>query len=108
MGFRTIVVLNNDRANEWANDPTLGQQIQGAMNHAMGVKYDPRQALEGGYGNVASCQHADVQMLVAVNHFSVEKLATTHWHSGQKPDEVSLNLLREAAEKLGYKLVKKG
>lgn len=26
MGYRTVVMLNNDHANEWANDPELGQK----------------------------------------------------------------------------------
>jgi hypothetical protein len=30
MGFRTVVVLSNDQAHEWTQDPELGQKIMQA------------------------------------------------------------------------------
>ncbi len=105
MGFRTIVVLNNDQCGAWSNDPQLGARIRDAMNHATGFPLPPAAALEN-YGSVVACQHADVQMLCAVTHFQVKPLAYSHWSSGQKSPEVELALLKEAAAKLGYRLAK--
>jgi hypothetical protein len=31
MGFRTVVILNNDRAHEWEKDAKLGQLIAADM-----------------------------------------------------------------------------
>ena len=36
MGFRTVVVLFNDQASEWENDPSLGKKISHAKNFATG------------------------------------------------------------------------
>lgn len=107
MGFRTLLCLNNDFTGQWSTDPELGAMISGAMNHAMGGPSERARLDNPSYGRVLACQHADVQMIGVVSHFNFEALGFSHWSSGQKPDEVNLQLLKQAAEKLGYKLVKK-
>lgn len=107
MGFRTIVVLNNDFAHDWSKDKELGAMIGQSMNHAMGTP-DERARLDNpNYGRVWACQHADTQMVGVVSHFSFQPLAYSHWSSGQKAEDLHLQLLKDAAEKLGYRLVKK-
>lgn len=107
MGYRTLLVLNNDLAGSWSKDPHLGEMIAKAMNHATGPASEEAR-LEHSYGRVLACQHADTQMLGVVSHFNFQPLAYAHWHPGQKADQLPLELIKEAADKLGYRLVKKG
>lgn len=108
MGFRTVVMLNNDRSNEWSKDPLLGEKIHRAMYYCN--KGDDRfgafSSDIGGYGRVVECTHADVQTLVKLEHYSsFEPVAHGHWYPDQK--DATLELLKNAAEDMGYRLVKK-
>lgn len=107
MGFRTVVMLNNDRCSEWSKDPALGKKIQRAMNYA-GIKddfYGSNSRLDG-YGQVVECTHADVQTLVVLEHYTgFEPVAQSSWYPNQQNRD--LELVRQAAAALGYRLVKK-
>ncbi len=104
MGFRTVVILFNDQAHEWSKDAKLGEKISSAMNHAMSGK--PSEESFIGYGRVVECVHADVQTLAVVDSYNFKPLAHGHWHQGQTDEDMQLKILKEAAEKLGYRLVK--
>ncbi|KVP17151.1 hypothetical protein [Burkholderia ubonensis] len=106
MGFRTLVLLYNDEAGKWSNDPTLGKQIMHASSHAMGAIPGPDSRLECG-GRVVSCQHADSQTLAVVSSYNYFPLSHGHWHPGQQVEDMKLRLLKDAADALGYRLVKK-
>lgn len=108
MGFRTVVMLSNDRCDEWSKDPLLGEKIRRAMYFAN--KGDDRYGRFsndlGGYGRVVECVHADLQTLVKLEHYSsFEPVAYGHWYPNQK--DAKLELLKRAAEELGFRLVKK-
>lgn len=98
MGFRTVVVLVNDRTGDWANDPNLGQHIA----HAMNMPGDRHL----GYGRVVECAHADVQTLGILHDYQFTPLAHNHWHPTQEASGLELRMLQQAAEKLGYRLMK--
>lgn len=109
MGFRTVVMLNNDVSDKWSKDPQLGEKIQTAMNYA-GRKDDfyGSNSRLGNYGRVVECVHADTQTLVRLDHYTgFEPLAYTYCTFGPSTDEDQLRLLKEAADKMGYRLVKK-
>ena len=57
MGFRTVVVLNNDQAHEWQKDPELGNKIF----HAASMKQWGRTEFEDRfqYGDTIEQVHAD-------------------------------------------------
>ena len=108
MGFRTVVVLFNDQASEWENDPSLGKKISRAKNFATGRplglgKNDIHKA-NIGYGRVVECAHADTQTLAVLDSYNMTQIAHSRWNPNDK--DVELKLLKEAAEKLGYKIVK--
>lgn len=108
MGFRTVVMLSNDQAHEWSKDPELGQKIRRAMNftHSEDV-YGPQSSWIG-YGRVVECTHADVQTLVRLDHYTgFQPLAYTSRTHGPSTEDDAVRMLKEAAEKLGYRLVKK-
>lgn len=105
MGFRTSVILFNDRTSEWEKDPDLGRKISAASHGAMGI-LRPEEA-DIGYGRVIECCHADQNTLGVIHSYNFLPLAHSHWHSGQKDADMSLALLKEAADKLGFRLVKK-
>ena len=105
MGFRTVVVLFNDQASEWESDPLLGKKISQAMSQL----HNP-EPLSGslGYGRVVECAHADSQTMGIFNNYDFAPVAHGHWHPGQWSAEVmKLELVHRAADKLGYRLVKK-
>lgn len=104
MGFRTLVMLYNDQASQWENDPELGKKIARAMSGAMGSTRDRECHL--GYGQVVECAHADTQTLGIVNSYDFKPIAHGHWHRGQSDEAMQLQLLKEAAEKLGYRLTR--
>lgn len=99
MGYRTVVVLVNDRTGDWSNDPNLGQNIAQAMNAP--------QDRHLGYGRVVECVHADVQTLGILHDYQFTPLAHSNWHREQQDNDRAIQLLKQAADSLGYRLVKK-
>lgn len=100
MGFRTVVMLNNDRCHEWSIDPELGKKINQAMNR-MGDNDD------FGYGRVVECTHADNVTLAKLDRYTgFEPVAYAGWFSGDK-DDVKLALLKRFAAEMGYHVRKK-
>ncbi len=109
MGFRTVVMLNNDMCHEWSNDSNLGSMIRGAMDYAHTSNPERREwSRLGNYGRVVECVHADTQTLVRLDHYSgFEPLAYTSRTFGPSTEEDKLTLLKRAAEEMGFRLVKK-
>lgn len=104
MGFRTLVLLHNDLAHEWGHDPELGQKIQRAMNYV----HDADKGRIDNYGSVVECTHADNQTLFQVDSYHATPVAHSFWSRGETDEQVKLKLLRDMADRLGYRLVKKG
>jgi hypothetical protein len=99
-------MLNNDACHQWSVDADLGQKISRAMNYA-NDKARKDMASVGGYGRVVECTHADCQTLAMMDGYT----AFTHvdsqsWVRGDDEDSAVIRLLRSAAKKLGYRLVK--
>jgi hypothetical protein len=106
MGFRTVVLLENDRASEWENDASLGKKILHASMFASArIEAGDRASFVG--GRVLECTHADTQTLAVLSSYNLKALAHSNWQSGQSDEEVAVQLLRQVAEKLGYTLAKK-
>ena len=99
MGFRTIVVLYNDEAHKWQNDPTLGRQIMHAAHHSSN--------LQNGGGRVAECVHADNQTLAVIDNYMFTPIASGRWHNAEDSCDIKLKLLKIAAAELGFNLTKK-
>ncbi|MFM0141795.1 hypothetical protein [Paraburkholderia sp. RL18-085-BIA-A] len=99
-------MLSNDMCHQWEKDAMLGEKISRAMNYAS----DPARrdmASVGGYGAVVECVHADNQTLAMLDGYT----AFTHvdsqsWMRGEGDDTAVVRLLKSAAKKLGYRLVK--
>ena len=107
MGYRTIVILHNDRASEWENDPNLGKKIATGMNYAMGSRTDDSNTPANlSYGRVVECAHADQQTLAVIDGYSFKPIAHSGWYAKELPEDVELKLLKEAARKYGYRLTK--
>jgi hypothetical protein len=108
MGFRTVVILYNDQASEWEKDAELGRKIAHGMNDAMSsLPRDWNSPANLHYGNVMACEHADNVSLFAIDSYYGRRLATGFGAWQKDVKEVDLQLLKTAAEELGYRLVKK-
>jgi len=103
MGFRTVVVLNNDLADKWESDPQLGRQIWMA-SCAIG-RSDLSHEFK--YGQIVEQVHADLQTLAVLDGYSGNAVAHTHWNRGQTDEVRNLALLKEFADKMGYRISKK-
>jgi len=92
MGCRTVVMLNNDLATTWSQDPSLGKKIMhGDLSN---------------YGKRVQVAHADVQSLVCLDtYYGFRVLDQTTGPTAS--DEAIIAMMRDAADKLGYKLIKK-
>jgi hypothetical protein len=99
MGFRTVVILNNDQAHEWEKDPELGRKIFHAANLLQAPRFP--------YGNVVECTHTDTQTIGIIDSIDFTPLAYDSWNRDETKGEVNIKMLREAADKLGYRLVRK-
>jgi hypothetical protein len=106
MGFRTVVMLCNDMAHLWQKDQQLGHLIAGAMNYA-NSKDRQDFASVGGYGRVVECVHADCQTLAMLDGYTAFKhIDSQSWEPGGDENLDTIRLLKSAAKKLGYRLVK--
>lgn len=104
MGYRTVVVLNNDYSSEWENDPELGRKIFiSASAKASGNEHE----YPFPYGETVEQVHADAQSLVVCDGYGGEVVAQSYWRRGDTPEAVELRLLKELAEKHGFNLHKK-
>lgn len=106
MGYRTVVVLNNDLAHEWSKDPQLGERIQREIQFGQSDAQRPVGGLNQ-FGTVAECTHADVQSLMIVDSLRATTVARGWFQSGETTVQVCEKLLRELAAHCGYNLVKK-
>ena len=103
MGFRTVIMLNNDHHHEWSTDPKLGEKISQAMNYAG----RPHKAELDNFGQVVQCVHADTQSLVILDGYHTFYHLASQDFTSKPFDADVVSLLKEAAAKFGYRLVKK-
>lgn len=107
MGLRTVVVLANDLASEWMNDPELGKKIMHAAavaSYGAGGRSDARSILP--YGHIVEQVHGDTQTVAFLDGYSGKAMAYSNWHRGQTTEQKELEMLKALAEKLGYRVSK--
>ena len=104
MGSRTVVLLNNDMRHWWQTDPELGKKIAHDMNYV----HDKDRVTElSNLGKVIECIRAGRQTLMMTDGLHGTPVAYSFWHPGQTHDEAKLDLLRDMADRLGYRISKK-
>ena len=99
MGHRTVVVLYNDHAHQWSKDPELGRKIMLAMHD--------RDVIEGHIGRVIECTHADDQTLMLLDSYNGTPVAHGMWSRLEDGDKVKEKMLRDMADRLGFRVVRK-
>lgn len=103
MGYRTVVVLSNDLQHDWQSDAELGQKIARAASKRFssddGGRFD--------FGNVVSVEHTDTQQLLVLDSMAAETIAYKSWGRSDTPEAIKLELLKRAADELGFRLSKK-
>jgi hypothetical protein len=98
MGYRTVVILNNDHSHLWRKNPNLGQLIDAAIHS--------EQKTVGDYGRVVECVHADVQTLLLVDSLSAAPVASSVFFPGETTEQIKKKLLLELAAETGYTLIR--
>lgn len=88
MGFRTVVILSNDRHGDWSKDPQLGAKISAASHCAATLGGD----FDG--GRVVECCHADQQTLAVIDSLNMTFLTAKSWERGEDPEKIKIRLLR--------------
>ncbi len=111
MGFRTVVIFNNDLCSDWSKDPKLGEKISVAMNYVSAN--DPAEA---GHGvQVVQCCHSSVATLMVVegHQATAEAISTREAVSPREAKNQDVTkllkerLLADMADQMGFKLVRK-
>lgn len=109
MGFKTTIVISNDRLYDIRRD---AEAFVEEITRMAGGCLTTKRALElkqyphfYGLCDVVDVSHADTATLVMVSDYSGEILA--HWNARKRDDAGKLAILKEAADKLGYRLSKK-
>ena len=106
MGFRTVVILDNDHSSDWGNDPLLGSKISEAASHFNRYR-DSSVTSDFLTGCVVEVSHTAEQSLMIVDGLAINIVASTYWYHGQVEDQKQLTLLKIMAAKLGYNVSKK-
>ena len=107
MGFRTVVVLNNDQSFEWENDAELGRKIFLAASAKCFGNDAQRAQRYFPYGDIVEQVHADCQTLAVLDGYSGAPIAHSHWQRGQTDAQRDLALLKDLADRMGYRISKK-
>jgi len=105
MGYRTVVVLNNDLTQEWEKDPELGRKISRAASLKGWTDLDTIDRFP--YGEVVEQVHADCQTVAFLDGYGGKAMAYSHWFRGETDDQKNLKMLKALAEQLGYRVSKK-
>lgn len=103
MGFRTLVALSNDRSSDWNYDPDLGRKIM-----TLSATREDRDGEAERIGlTLVECTHADTQSLIIADGYTATPVAYTNWHQGQLRSQRDLALLKDLADRLGYRVSKR-
>lgn len=66
------------------------------------------EARVGEYGHVVECVHADTQTIAVLDSYTFFRPgAHRGWRKGESDEAVDLALLKEMADKMGFRLVRK-
>lgn len=98
MGYRTVVMLQNDLADKWIDDTALGHRIyRDSMSNTDRSR---------GF-SIVECTHNDVNTLVEITASGSNILASNNWRSGQTDQDRQLDLLKRFADSMGYTIRRK-
>ena len=106
MGYRTVVVFNNDLSTEWEKDSELGRKIQRSANQ-LWCRPDPSTPTFFRYGEVVEQVHADTQSVAFLDGYGGDIVAYDNFRQGEEEKERNIRLLKTLADKLGYFVSKK-
>jgi hypothetical protein len=105
MGFRSVFIFDNDMVHDLASDPLAGAKIADAIRRAPTGEKDIR---VGTYGYLVESAHGNTQTLAVIDSTCLfSTLASQKWnHSNMTDEQRVVELLKSAAAKVGYRLVK--
>ena len=101
MGYRTVVILDNDT--RWQNEPKLGEIIAAAAAKFQYNRRDSANPMYFKYGSIAEVQHNDVDTLMVIGHQGGQGLTHRMWSRVGN----TIELVRAAADNLGFNLHRK-
>lgn len=103
MGYNTTIVIMNDALREIREDQNFGQKVADAVS--LVSRGEPVDVSAGNHGNAATVietHHADTMKLIAVGGNFGYDMGCVGFN-----DPTPVDILRDLADRLGYRLVKK-
>ena len=106
MGYNTVLFFCNDSMNEIKKHPEeFFNEILKGTSHCGTEPYEFGLGCSNGFA-VVSCQHADLTTVIAAGGNYASILGTT-WGSSHHEADSQVRILKELADKLGYRMTKK-
>lgn len=106
MGYNSVVLILNDCLAEIEQDKNFGKKVS---NEILKWNKTKRETIYSGCctnaAEVLSCEHADVTQIIAVGGNCGEVLINC-WHVNHSTKEGKIQILKDLADKLGYRVVK--
>jgi len=117
MGFNTTVIVLNDALDMIKNDPKFGENLyyaiiglaRGEQIDVPARSYAPDGTIRGSYGCAATAvesHHADDTAVIAVGGNCASELGRFYYTGYHGDDEGKLDILRQLAARMGYRIVK--
>jgi len=111
MGWQTTITILNDAIHELKNDPEFGRRLELAILKASAIRHGERNDIRiGNHLNgcmVIESHHADQTALIAAGGNHATKVFQTFGDVAHHTEYGQEQLLRDWANKMGFRLVRK-
>jgi len=105
MGFNTAVMLCNDELHTVAESKTFGKDLIEAVSEA--YCYNKSVRVRCSNAIVLPSEHADVKRIIVVGGNDIQKSSLFLHMARSSEDALEMQILKAAADKMGYYLRKK-
>lgn len=108
MGYNSVVLVLNDCLGDIEKDKDFGNKISGAVSALHNNnQIDIHSGCCVNAATAISCQHADITQIIAVGGNCASVLGNVYGSRNHHKEEGQIAILKQLADKFGYRLAKK-